>query len=295
MSNIPSVTIAQLLDAGVHFGHKKSRWNPKMAPYIYGIREDVHIVDLQQTLGLLKRALKKIEDVVKSNGKVLFVGTKIQASPIVAEFAEKCGQYYVNHRWLGGMLTNWNTASRSIKSLESIEKILQDEEKSSGYTKKELLDMSRKCEKLTRFLGGIRNMGGKPDILFVIDTNKEHIAIKEAKKLGIPIIGIVDTNSDPDDVDFPIPGNDDAIRSIRLYCSLVADASLSGIEEALKESGVDIGSLESGEEKFKAAKKVTKLKSSKKVVTQGANKDDNESGEFEEALEKSFEKSSDDN
>jgi len=295
MSKIPAVTITELLDAGVHFGHKTSRWNPKMAPYIYGIRDDIHIIDLQQTAGLFKIALKTVYETVKRNGRVLFVGTKIQASSILAEYAEKCGQYYVNHRWLGGMLTNWGTITRSIKKLESLEKILNDEESALTYTKKELLDISRKCEKLEKYLGGIRNMGGKPDLIVIIDTNKEHLAIKEAQKLGIPMIAIVDTNSDPDGLDFPIPGNDDAIRSIKLYCHLIAEAALAGIEDALVASGVDIGELAGSEDKLKNAKRVTKLKTSNKKVSRTSNSDsDSAAGaEFASALEASSAKDED--
>ena len=292
MSKLPSVAISELLDAGVHFGHKTSRWNPKMAPYIYGIRDDVHIIDLQQTAGLMKHALKAVYEVVKKNGKILFIGTKVQATSIIAEQAAKCGQYYVNHRWLGGMLTNWGTISKSIKKLENLEKILEDEETAAGYTKKELLEITRKCEKLKKSLNGIRSLGGKPDLLFIIDTNKEHLAIDEAKKLGIPILAVVDTNSNPDNIDYIIPGNDDAIRSIKLYCELVAGAALAGIEESLVASGVDIGELSSTgrDEKHLAAKKVTKLKTSKKVsVNQPENVE--VSSEFEKAIEsKSFEK-----
>lgn len=286
MSKIPSVAISDLLDAGVHFGHKKSRWNPKMAPYIYGIKDDVHIVDLQQTAGLLKQALKVVYEVVKNNGKVLFVGTKVQASNVVAEYASKCGQFYVNHRWLGGMLTNWGTIQKSIKKLEQLEKTLSDEELSSSYTKKELLEISRKCEKLEKSLGGIRTLGGKPDLVFIIDTNKEHLAIKEAQKLGIPIIGVVDTNSDPDGIDYIIPGNDDAIRSIRIFCQLISDAALMGIEDALVASGVDIGELAGDSRDSRAAaKKVTKLKTTKKLATNKVESDSSDS--FEQALESS--------
>jgi small subunit ribosomal protein S2 len=287
MSKIPNVSIAELLDGGVHFGHKTSRWNPKMAPYIYGIKDDVHIVDLQQSAGLLKKALKVVYEVVKNNGKVLFVGTKVQASSIIAEYAAKCGQYYVNHRWLGGMLTNSGTINRSIKKLESLEKTLADQEVAETYTKKELLEISRKCSKLEKSLGGIRTLGGKPNLLFVIDTNKEHLAIKEAQKLGIPIIAVVDTNSDPDGIDYIIPGNDDAIRSIKLYCQLISDAALMGIEDALVASGVDIGELAGGSlEEKAAAKKVTKLKTNNKKLA--LNKVEGDSGEdFASALEKS--------
>jgi small subunit ribosomal protein S2 len=266
MSNLPHFTLADLLDAGVHYGHKANRWNPKMAPYIYGAKDGVHIIDLQQTAPMLKAALQVIYDTVKNNGRVLFVGTKVQASPIVAEFAEKCGQYYVNHRWLGGMITNWGTVSKSIKTLDSLEAMVNDPEQAATYTKKELLEISRKRDKLVRSLGGIRNMGGKPDLLVVIDTNKESLAITEAKKLHVPTIAIVDTNSDPDIVDYPIAGNDDAIRSIRLYCHLFAEAALAGIKEALTSSGVDIGALENAEDLSKAAKKVSKMKPNRNKV-----------------------------
>lgn len=243
MSKVQTVNIKELLDAGVHFGHKTSRWNPKMAPYIYGSRDDIHVIDLQQTVALMQRALNVMCETVKKNGKILFVSTKVQASEIIAEYAEKCGQYYVNHRWLGGMLTNWGTISNSIKKLDKLEKVLANEEEYSGYTKKEILEMTRKKDKLLRSLGGIRHIDTKPNLLVIIDTNKEHLAIQEAVKLRIPIIAIVDTNSNPDNIDHPIPGNDDAIRSIKLYCSLFAEAILAGIEESLVASGVDLGSI----------------------------------------------------
>jgi small subunit ribosomal protein S2 len=264
MPKLNTIEISTLLDAGVHFGHKASRWNPKMAPYIYGVRDDVHVIDLQQTAVLMQRALNVIYETVKKNGKILFVSTKIQASDIVAECAEKCGQYYVNHRWLGGMLTNWGTISGSIKKLDALEKILDNEEECSGYTKKELLEMTRKKDKLLRSLGGIRNIGTKPNLIIVIDTNKEHLAIEEAVKLGIPIVAIVDTNCDPDKINYPIPGNDDAIRSIKLYCNLFADAVLAGIQEALEASGVDLGSLAINEEKGGGISGIAKFKSTKK-------------------------------
>jgi small subunit ribosomal protein S2 len=265
MSELPKVTIKELLDAGVHFGHKKERWNPKMAPYIYGIRDGIHIIDLQQTAALMQSVLNLIYEIAKKNGKILFVSTKIQASDIVAEYAEKCGQYYVNHRWLGGMLTNWVTISRSIKKLDNLEKTLNDEEECENYTKKEILNLTRKKDKLLKSLGGIRNIAGKPHLIVVIDTNKEHLAIQEAVKLNIPIAAIVDTNSNPDDIDYPMPGNDDAIRSIRLYCSLFADAALAGMEEGLVESGVDIGAMSEHDNKDKTLKNISKLNTTKKV------------------------------
>lgn len=248
MSNLPQVSVTELLDAGIHFGHKTSRWNPKMAPYIYGVRDNIHIMDLQQTAPLMQNALQKIYETVKNNGKVLFVSSKVQATDLVAEYAEKCGQFYVNNRWLGGMLTNWGTISKSIKKIDHFEKILEDEEQVNTYTKKEILDFTRKKAKLLKSLAGIRKIGGRPDLLVIIDTNKEHLAISEAVKLNIPIVAVVDSNSNPDNIDFPIPGNDDAIRSIRLYCSLFAEAALAGIRDALSDSGVDMG----------LAKKITK-------------------------------------
>ncbi len=242
MSNLPKVSVGSLLDAGIHFGHKTSRWNPKMEPYIYGARDNIHIIDLQQTVPLMQLALKTIYETVKNNGKVLFVSSKVQATDLVAEYAEKCGQFYVNNRWLGGTLTNWTTISKSIKRLNNIDKILEDEKQIEDYTKKEILDLSRKRDKLLRSLAGIRKIGGRPDLMVVIDTNKEHLAISEAVKLGVPIVAVVDTNSDPDNIDFPIPGNDDAIRSIRLYCELFAEAALAGIADALTDAGADAGS-----------------------------------------------------
>jgi small subunit ribosomal protein S2 len=238
-SSLPQFSIKDLLEAGVHYGHKTSRWNPRMSSYLFGSRNGVHIIDLQQTAPLLQQASKKVYEVVRKNGRVLFVGTKTQASDIVEQAAKRCGQYYVNHRWLGGMLTNWKTVSVSIKTLRGIDEKLEGS--AEGLTKKEILNLSRERDKLHRALGGIMDMGGRPDLLFVIDTNKEHIAISEAKKLGVPVIGIVDSNSDPDSVDMPIPGNDDATRAIELYCQILADAALAGIGEALAASGVDLG------------------------------------------------------
>lgn len=239
---LPTFTMRQLVEAGVHFGHNTRRWNPKMSPYLFGVRNGIHIIDLQQTVPMLYRAMKAIEDVVKSGGRVLFVGTKRQASERVAEAAKKCGQYYVNHRWLGGMMTNWKTMSNSIKRLRTLEEQLDGEVK--GLTKKELLRLTREREKLERALGGIKEMGGLADILFIIDTNKEAIAIAEAKKLGIPVIAVLDSNSDPEGIDYPIPGNDDAIRAINLYCELVVSSVLSGIQEEITAVGGDAGESE---------------------------------------------------
>jgi small subunit ribosomal protein S2 len=239
----PTFTMRQLLEAGVHFGHRAGRWNPKMAPYIFGERSNIHIIDLQQTVPMLYAALQVVRDTVASGGRVLFVGTKRQAAAKVAEAAVRCGQYYVDHRWLGGMMTNWNTVTASVKRLKSLNDQIGGEEE-TGLTKKELLQLTRERDKLNRALGGIQDMGALPNLLFIIDTNKEEIAVAEAKKLGIPVIAVVDTNSDPQHIDHPIPGNDDAIRAISLYCDLVADAVLDGIQAELTASGVDVGASE---------------------------------------------------
>jgi small subunit ribosomal protein S2 len=239
---MPVVTLRGLLEAGVHFGHHTRRWNPKMAPYIFGVRNQVHILDLQQTVPLMERALRAIRDTVASGGRVLFVGTKKAAADYVAEAAKRCGQYYVNHRWLGGMLTNWKTITGSIKRLKQMDEQLAGG--TQGLTKKEILMLTRKRQKLERALGGIREMGGLPDILFVIDTIKEKLAIEEANKLGIPVVAVLDSNSDPTGIAFPIPGNDDAIRAIHLYCDMVAAAVFDGISAELQASGVDIGAAE---------------------------------------------------
>ena len=236
---LPSPSMRQLLEAGVHFGHTTRRWNPRMAPYIFGARNGIHIIDLEQTVPLLNQALVTVRDIVAGGGRVLFVGTKRQASDKVAEAAKRCGQYYVNHRWLGGMLTNWKTISNSIKRLRVVEEQLEGEQ--VGLTKKELLMMTRERDKLERALGGIKEMGGLPDVIFVIDTNKEHIAVEEARTLNIPVIGVLDSNSSPEGVTFPVPGNDDALRAIGLYCDLIADAVLDGIQAEMTASGADVG------------------------------------------------------
>ena len=238
----PTFTMRQLLEAGVHFGHVTRRWNPAMAPYIFGSRNGVHVIDLTQTVPMLHRALMVTRDTVANNGRVLFVGTKRQAQEPIAQAAARCGQYFVNHRWLGGMLTNWRTISHSIKKLREIEARLGEEQ--SGLTKKELLQLTRERDKLERALGGIKDMGGLPDLIFVIDTNKEQLAIAEANKLNIPVVAVVDTNSSPDGVHFPIPGNDDASRAINLYCDLMVGAVLDGIRAEMHASGVDVGALE---------------------------------------------------
>ena len=236
---MPDFSLRQLLEAGVHFGHHTRRWNPRMGPYIFGVRNQVHIIDLQQTVPMLDRALRAVRDVTAAGGRVLFVGTKRAASEYVAESAKRCGQYYVNHRWLGGMLTNWKTITGSIKRLRQIEEMLAGDVQ--GLTKKEVLDITRDQEKLERALGGIKDMGGLPDILFIIDTNKEKLAVEEANKLGIPVIAVLDSNSDPEGVTYPIPGNDDAIRAITMYCDLVAGAVLDGISAEMQASGRDLG------------------------------------------------------
>ena len=240
---LPDFTMRQLLEAGVHFGHNTRRWNPKMAPYIFGDRNGIHIIDLQQTVPMLYTALNAARSVASEGGRVLFVGTKRAASDIVAESARKCGQYYVNQRWLGGMLTNWKTISQSIKTLKELDDKLTGEAL-EGLTKKETLQLTRQRDKLEMALGGIKEMGGRPDLVVIIDTNKEDIAIKEAKKLGIPVVGVVDSNSNPTDIDMPIPGNDDAMRAIQLYCDLFAGAVIDGLQQDMVASGVDVGAAE---------------------------------------------------
>jgi len=236
---IPNFTMRQLLEAGVHFGHHTRRWNPKMKSYIFGVRNGVHIIDLEQTVPQLARALQAIRDVAAAGGRVLFVGTKRQAQEAIAEAAKRCGQYYVDHRWLGGMLTNFKTISQSIKRLRELDERISNPE--AGITKRELLELTRDRDKLERALGGIKEMGGLPDILFVIDTNKEAIAVQEANKLKIPVVAILDSNSDPEGILYPVPGNDDAMRAVHLYCQLVSDAVLDGLQAEAAASGVDIG------------------------------------------------------
>ncbi len=289
MKKIPEITIAELIQAGVHFGHKTMRWNPKMSSYLYGVKDDIHIIDLQQTLPLLKIALEKAYDVAKNNGRILFVGTKMQATEIIAEEAKRCGQYYINHRWLGGTLTNWSTINRSIKKLTELEKSIEKEDQEEDenklkYTKKERLDITRKIAKLEKSLGGIREIGGLPNLLFVIDTNQEDIAIQEAKKLGIPVIAILDSNSNPDSVSYPVPGNDDATKSIRLYCRLIADAILGGMQESLIQSGVDLGAASDFSDVLQMNLD-RKMKDSKKKATKPAEKKAEEGSE--EAAKKS--------
>src|SRR5487761_2207269 len=237
---LPEFSMRQLLEAGAHFGHQTHRWNPKMERYIFGSRANIHIIDLSQSIPLLHQALVKVREVAASGGRVLFVGTKRQASDPIAGAAKRCAQYYVNHRWLGGTLTNWRTISASIARLRELEGVL-DGGDPGGRTKKELLQLTRERDKLELSLGGIKDMGGIPDLMFVIDTNKEAIAIQEARKLNIPVVAILDTNCDPQGITLPVPGNDDAARALQLYCDLMADAILDGLTEGQVAMGVDIG------------------------------------------------------
>ncbi|MCC5986845.1 MAG: 30S ribosomal protein S2 [Pararhodobacter sp.] len=239
---LPDFNLRQLLEAGVHYGHQTQRWNPRMGPFIYGERNGIHIIDLTQTVPMLDAALNAVRETVAKGGRILFVGTKRQASKPIAEAAEKCAQYFMNHRWLGGTLTNWKTVSQSIQRLRAIDEQL--EHGAEGLTKKERLGLEREQAKLQNTLGGIRELGGVPDMLFVIDVNKEDLAIAEAKKLGIPVVAVVDTNCSPDGVEYLIPGNDDAARAIALYCDLVSRAALDGMSAQLGAAGVDIGALD---------------------------------------------------
>ncbi len=248
---LPDYSMRQLLEAGVHFGHQTHRWNPRMSPYIFGARNNIHILDLSQTVPMLHKALQTVSDTVARGGRVLFVGTKRQASELVADAANRSAQYYVNARWLGGMLTNWKTISNSIQRLRKLDEILSGE--AQGFTKKERLTLQRERDKLDRALGGIKDMGGVPDLIFIVDTNKEAIAIDEAKRLNIPVVAVVDSNSDPSRIDFPIPGNDDASRAIALYCDLIARAAVDGIARQQGAMGVDVGAMESAPEETAVA------------------------------------------
>src|SRR5690348_15831859 len=248
---LPEFNLRQLLESGAHFGHRTQRWNPKMAPYIFGVRNDIHIIDLTQTVPLFHQALLAMRDIVAAGGRVLFVGTKRQAAEPVSAAAKRCAQYYVNHRWLGGTLTNWQTISHSIKRLRSLEETLGSAQ-SSGLTKKELLQLLREQDKLERSLGGIKEMGGLPSMLFVIDTNKESIAVAEARKLDIPVAAILDSNSDPDGIAYPVAGNDDASRAIALYCDLAARAFIDGLSEGQTPAGADLGAAEEVRENISA-------------------------------------------
>ncbi len=261
---LPDYSMRQLLEAGAHFGHQTHRWNPKMKRFIFGERSGIHILDLSQTVPLLHQALLKTRDVVAKGGRVLFVGTKRQASDPLSAAAKRCAQYYINHRWLGGTLTNWQTVSKSIARMREVDGLIANG--AVGLTKKEVLNLTRERDKLERALGGIAEMGGKPDLMFVIDTNKEAIAIKEAKKLGIPIVALVDSNCDPDEIDFPIPANDDASRSIQLFCDLIADAVIDGLGASMVASGTDLGAAEEVFEPALAASDVAELTGEEPVV-----------------------------
>jgi len=243
---LPEFTMRQLLEAGVHYGHQTARWNPKMGEFIYGDRNGIHILDLTQTVPMLDAALKVVRDTVAKGGRILFVGTKRQAQKPIAEAADKCAQFYMNHRWLGGTLTNWKTVSQSINRLKQVDELMA--RGAEGMTKKERLHIEREQSKLQSSLGGIREMGGVPDLLFIIDVGKEDLAILEAKKLGIPVIGVVDTNCSPKGVDYIIPGNDDAARAIALYCDLVSRAALDGMTAQMGAAGIDLGALETAPE-----------------------------------------------
>jgi small subunit ribosomal protein S2 len=289
---LPAFTMRQLLEAGVHFGHSTRRWNPKMSPYLFGARNNIHIIDLQQTVPMLHQAMVAVKDVVAAGGRVLFVGTKRQASSRVSDAAKRCGQYYVNHRWLGGMMTNWKTISNSIKRLRDLDDQLSGE--TVGLTKKELLGLTREQNKLERALGGIKEMGGLPDILVVIDTNKEAIAVAEANKLKIPVVGIIDSNSQPDGITYPVPGNDDAIRAINMYCDLMVGSVLDGIQQEVTTTGGDIGASAEGpvetlpKETSKDKAKAEKLasKTEKKATKPATKKDPSDDKPAEKADKK---------
>ena len=270
---LPDYSMSELLEAGAHFGHQKHRWNPKMEPFIFGVRNNIHILDLSQTIPLLHRALTAVRDVTKSGGRILFVGTKRQGQEIIANAANDCAQYYMNHRWYGGTLTNWKTISNTIKRLRTIEDLLENEDL-SGLTKKELLKLNREKEKLDTSIGGIKDMGGLPDLIFVLDTVKEQIAIQEATKLNIPIAAIIDSNSNPDGVTYPIPGNDDSTKSISLFCDLISKAALDGIAQSQNETSADT----------KTAPKVTK---NKNVKTKDVKSDDDKAEDKEIKKKKS--------
>ncbi len=271
---LPDYSMSELLEAGAHFGHQKHRWNPKMEPFIFDVRNNIHILDLSQTIPLLHRALSAVRDVTKSGGRILFVGTKRQGQEIIANAANDCAQYYMNHRWYGGTLTNWKTISNTIKRLRTIEDLL-DNDDLSGLTKKELLKLNREKEKLDTSIGGIKDMGGLPDLIFVIDTVKEQIAIQEATKLNIPIAAVIDSNSDPDGITYPIPGNDDSTKAISLFCDLISKAALDGIAQSQNDTSVQ----------KETSPKVKKNKSSK-VKNSEVNK--NNSDDTEGYVEKSL-------
>jgi len=285
-TELPQFTIRQLLEAGVHFGHKTMRRNPKMTRYIHTNRNGISIIDLNKTANLLHNSLKTVKEITKNNGRILFVATKKQAIEPVAEAAKRCGQYYVNFRWLGGMLTNWKTVSQSIKALKKIEEQLADTSE-IGYNKKEKLVLQRQKEKLEQALGGIKNMGGYPDLVFIIDTHKESLAIAEAKKLNIPIMAILDSNCNPDGITFPIPGNDDSAKSIKLYCRLISDAAIAGIKENMAISGIDISKFEGDE----LPANIRELKNSTAEKKDHSRKDHTKDFKKKEIVKKTEEKS----
>jgi len=288
---LPDFSIKELLEAGVHFGHQTHRWNPKMKEFIYGEHNNIHIINLTLTMHMLRSALMAVSEVTKSGGRILFVGTKRQASEIISDSASQCAQYYVNHRWLGGTLTNWKTISNTISRLKSIQETLDDVE-SAGLTKKELLKLTRERDKLELSIGGIKNMGSLPDLIFVIDTVREQIAIKEAKKLNIPIAAIIDSNSDPDGIAFPIPGNDDSTKSIKLYCDLISQAALDGISIQTKEDVTLQDDHKEGEDKSLADSNNKDVKPNK-VAKDQKNKDESGSkGDKENSENKNSDKSS---
>lgn len=286
---LPKFSMHDLIGAGVHFGHRTRRWNPKMAPYLYGVRNDVHIIDLQQTVPLLHQALAVVRETAANNGRVLFVGTKRQASEIVAEAARRCGQYYVNERWLGGMMTNWSTIQNSIRKLRRLE---EDAEKENlNLTKKERLNRQREQDKLESSLGGIKDMAGLPSLIVVIDTNRESIAIAEAQRLGIPVIGILDSNSSPDGITYPIPGNDDATKAIRLYSNLIADAALDGLQQSIASSDFDAGeAAELPSEEVVAEEKAAPTEAATEVVVKKSRKKAAEEGKADADAESSADK-----
>lgn len=261
---MPTANMRDLLEAGVHFGHNTRRWNPQMRPFIFGVRNGVHILDLQQTVPMMDLALRTVREIAANGGRILFVGTKRQAQDKIAESAKRCGQYYVNHRWLGGMMTNWKTVTNSINRLKELETIFSQTK--IPYTKKEALMMRREMEKLELSIGGIKDMAGQPDAIFIIDTNKEDIAVKEANKLGIPVIAILDSNSCPEGIDFPIPGNDDALRAIELYCDLISSAILNGIQAEMAHAGKDIGEAEKVEVALPAAANASEEEAARKAA-----------------------------
>tara|TARA_B100000427_G_scaffold327589_1_gene338679 strand:- start:882 stop:1787 length:906 start_codon:yes stop_codon:yes gene_type:complete len=296
---LPDFSMKELLEAGVHFGHQTHRWNPKMKEFIYGEHNKIHIINLTLTMHMLRNALVAVSEVTKSGGRILFVGTKRQASEIISDSASQCAQYYVNHRWLGGTLTNWKTISNTISRLKSIQTTL-DEVESAGLTKKELLKLTRERDKLELSIGGIKNMGSLPDLIFVIDTVREQIAIKEAKKLNIPIAAIIDSNSDPDGITFPIPGNDDSTKSIKLYCDLISQAALDGISIQSKEGLKTQDNLKEDQEKLLSKPDIVDEKQEKNIkdqkntteVSESVAKDDAEDSK-DKIQEKSLDKNKD--